>query len=65
MAYAPLIALLVLWFLIPESPRWLLAKGRIEEAKNILTKGAKINKKSLPDELFQVKKNYPTLVSFS
>ena len=53
MAYAPLIALLVLWFLIPESPRWLLAKGRIEEAKNILTKGAKINKKSLPDELFK------------
>ena len=53
MAYAPLIALLVLWFLIPESPRWLLAKGRVEEAKNILTKGAKINKKSLPDELFE------------
>ena len=56
MAYAPLIALLVLWFLVPESPRWLLAKGRVEEAKSILTKGAKINKKTLPDELFQVKK---------
>ena len=56
-AYAPLILLLGLWFLVPESPRWLLAKGRIEAAKNIIKKGAEINKKALPNDfLHQVKR---------
>ena len=38
---------------MPESPRWLLANGRIEEAKEVLTKIAKSNKKKLPGEMFQ------------
>lgn len=35
------------WFL-PESPRWLLAKGRVQEALDILEKLARINNKTVP-----------------
>lgn len=33
---------------MPESPRWLLAKGRIEELKRIIETAARWNKKILP-----------------
>lgn len=37
------VGLLAVYFLIPESPRWLLQKGRIEEAKAVLVSIAKTN----------------------
>lgn len=37
-----------LWLVIPESPRWLLSKGKIDKAKKILLKGAAFNKKQVP-----------------
>ena len=33
---------------LPESPRWLLAKGRLQEANDILHNLARINGKELP-----------------
>ncbi|XP_053186044.1 solute carrier family 22 member 13-like [Scomber japonicus] len=39
-----------IWF-IPESARWLLDRGRTEEAKQLLVKVAAINKRTVPDHL--------------
>lgn len=33
---------------MPESPRWLLAKGRIDELKKIIETAARWNKRTLP-----------------
>ena len=43
---------------MPESPRWLMAEGRFDEALHILKNGAKTNKKQLPpdDELMEMLK---------
>uniref|UniRef100_A0A8C6IX87 Uncharacterized protein n=1 Tax=Melopsittacus undulatus TaxID=13146 RepID=A0A8C6IX87_MELUD len=38
---------------LPESARWLVIKGRIEEAKKLLQKAAAINKRTLPPELLE------------
>lgn len=42
----PTIILIGLYPWIPNSPRWLLKKGRIEEAKEILLKAARMNGKT-------------------
>lgn len=40
------------WWVIPESPRWLLQKGHFDRMTTILQKMAKVNRTSLPDDLF-------------
>lgn len=45
---APFILYYCYWFYLPESPRWLLAKGRFEEASKILETLARVNNKELP-----------------
>lgn len=36
-------------FIMPESPRWLLAKGKLEDALKVLETMAKVNDKQFPD----------------
>ena len=37
----------LLWLAMPETPRWLLSKGRVEEARTIMEKAARWNKKTV------------------
>ncbi|KAK4286870.1 hypothetical protein Pmani_040042 [Petrolisthes manimaculis] len=44
-----LVSISYIWIL-PESPRWLIQKGRHSQALTVLKKAAKMNKKSLPPD---------------
>ncbi|XP_074040268.1 carcinine transporter isoform X2 [Leptinotarsa decemlineata] len=55
---APFIFYYLYWFCLPESPRWLLAKGRFEEASKVIEKLAKVNKKELPASFKQQLKRH-------
>ncbi|XP_041789476.1 solute carrier family 22 member 7a [Chelmon rostratus] len=43
---APCVAAIVAWWWLPESARWLLANGRVEEAKKYLVRCAEMNRKN-------------------
>ncbi|XP_022108721.1 organic cation transporter protein-like isoform X1 [Acanthaster planci] len=45
----PSLLTIPLWWIIPESARWLISRGRVHEAETILQKIARFNKVDLPD----------------
>ena len=43
------LGLSLVWYLMPESPRWLLSKNKYEEAVKVLTNGSRLNRRALPE----------------
>ncbi|NWH74952.1 S22AE protein, partial [Piaya cayana] len=50
---APIFAFFIFIRVLPESPRWLVTKGRVEEAKKVLQKAASFNKSTIPPGLLE------------
>ncbi|XP_056193748.1 solute carrier family 22 member 13-like isoform X1 [Falco biarmicus] len=50
---APIFGFFFFIRVLPESARWLVTKGRIEEAKKVLQKAAATNKRSIPPALLE------------
>ncbi|XP_047468283.1 solute carrier family 22 member 5-like [Penaeus chinensis] len=49
--HAPSILFFLYWWYLPESPRWLLSMGRVEECEAIMRKVAATNGRALPSNL--------------
>ena len=51
--YVPILALVLLYFVLPEPARWLMSKGCVSDARHNLEKQAELNGKvSIPNEMF-------------
>jgi len=50
---APLLLLCAMFFVLPESPRWLIAKKRYAEARRTLERAATFNRVTIPEHLLQ------------
>ncbi|KAF6101099.1 solute carrier family 22 member 13 [Phyllostomus discolor] len=48
---APIFLLFFYFWVLPESARWLLTRGRVEEAKRLIQKAASVNRRKLSPEL--------------
>ncbi|XP_069131021.1 organic cation transporter protein-like [Argopecten irradians] len=52
---SPGIILLLYWFLMPESARWLIANGRREKALGTITRASRVNKKRIQIDISKIK----------
>ncbi|XP_077977753.1 organic cation transporter protein-like [Glandiceps talaboti] len=48
----PSIFFITYWWIIPESPRWLLSAGKIKRAEKIIRKCAQVNKRTVPESVY-------------
>lgn len=48
---APIVLYFIYFKFVPESPRWLISKGRYKEAEEVIQTAARVNKVTLPDGL--------------
>nr|CAH0104623.1 unnamed protein product [Daphnia galeata] len=58
--FVPMGTMIVTYFILPESTRWLTVKKRYPEAKEIYEKAAKLNKKEIPPHLLVIPADTPT-----
>ncbi|XP_071471965.1 solute carrier family 22 member 14 [Marmota flaviventris] len=49
----PVFPLISYIWILPESPRWLMMKGKVKEAKEVLCYAAEVNKKTIPLNLLE------------
>ncbi|XP_070567620.1 organic cation transporter protein-like [Ptychodera flava] len=49
----PNVIFLLYLFILPESPRWLLSKGKSEKAEKVIRECAKYNGVNVPDEVYE------------
>lgn len=68
-SYGPCTLIILLYWVLPESLRWMLSKGKIERSKKALRNMALMNAKHLPEDSFlkleQAASTVPTSVPFS
>ncbi|KAL5273011.1 hypothetical protein ACFFRR_000030 [Megaselia abdita] len=59
MITAPWIILLLTWYCIPESPRWLLAMEKYDQLMDLLKRMSKVNHKTLPSDIREILEKSP------
>lgn len=49
---APLALIVIAWWIVPESARWMVLRGRIDETIKTLKHCARVNNRTVPDSVY-------------